>query len=96
MELNHWKIEEERKFEEAKLAEEAALAIAEKERARSKVAMETAEAAKRIAELESKRRANAESKALKEAEQVRQVLDNLARSDAKYRRYTVEIGRAHV
>ncbi|KAK4587572.1 hypothetical protein RGQ29_018829 [Quercus rubra] len=89
-ELHHWKLTEEHKFEEAKHSEEVALAIAEKERARSKVAMETAEAAKRIAELESQKRANAEMKALKEAAQAREVLENLARSDLKYRRYTIE------
>ena len=52
--------------------------------------METAEAAKRIAELESQKRANAEIRALKEAAQAREVLENLARSDLKYRRYTIE------
>nr|XP_023894111.1 U-box domain-containing protein 34-like [Quercus suber] len=89
-ELHRWKLTEEHKFEEAKHSEEVALAIAEKERARSKVAMETAEAAKRIAELESQKRANAEMRALKEAAQAREVLENLARSDLKYRRYTIE------
>ncbi|KAM4102390.1 hypothetical protein ACB094_05G219400 [Castanea mollissima] len=59
-ELHHWKLTEERKFEEAKHSEEVALAIAEKERARSKIAMEIAEAANRIAELESQKRANAD------------------------------------
>ena len=49
MELNNWRREEEKKFEEAKLAQEAALALAEKEKARSKAALETAEAAKKIA-----------------------------------------------
>ncbi|KAF3965908.1 hypothetical protein CMV_009938 [Castanea mollissima] len=89
-ELHHWKLTEERKFEEAKHSEEVALAIAEKERARSKIAMETSKAANRIAELESQKRANAEIRALKEAAQAREVLDNLARSDLKYRRYTFE------
>ncbi|KAL4629237.1 hypothetical protein ACB092_05G294300 [Castanea dentata] len=78
-ELHHWKLTEERKFEEAKHSEEVALAIVEKERARSKIAMETAEAANRIAELESQKRANAEIRALKEAAQAKEVLDNLAR-----------------
>ncbi|XP_035539572.1 U-box domain-containing protein 52-like [Juglans regia] len=90
MELKHGKLEEERKLEEARLSEEAALATAEKEKARCRAAMEAAEAAKRIAELESQRRANAEIKALKEAEKIRKVLDNLAQSDIKYRIYTIE------
>ncbi|KAM4128666.1 hypothetical protein ACJW30_02G183800 [Castanea mollissima] len=84
MELHHWKLAEERKLDEVRLAEEAALSIAEKERARSKAA------AKRIAELETQKRANEKIKALKEAEQARRVLDNLAQSDLKYRRYTIE------
>ncbi|KAF5466214.1 hypothetical protein F2P56_016161 [Juglans regia] len=90
MELQHWRLEEERKLEEARLSEEAALAIAEQEKARCRAAMEAADAAKRIAELESQRRANAEIKALKEAEQMRKVLDSLAKSDIKYRRYTID------
>jgi single-stranded DNA-specific DHH superfamily exonuclease len=89
-ELHHWRVEEERKFEAGRLAEEAALAIAMKEKARCKAAMESAEAAKRIAELETQRRAYAEIKSLKEAEQMRKMLDNLAQSDVKYRRYNVK------
>ncbi|XP_065622001.1 U-box domain-containing protein 52-like [Quercus suber] len=81
---HHWKLTEEWKLDEVRLAEEAALSIAEKERARSEAA------AKRIAELETQKRANEKIKALKEAEQARWVLDNLAQSDLKYRRYTIE------
>ncbi|KAJ1382186.1 Serine/threonine-protein kinase, active site, partial [Sesbania bispinosa] len=90
MELNHWRIEEEKKLEEAQLAQEAALAIAEKEKARSKAANEAAEAAKKIAEVESDRRANVEVKAVKEAEEMRKLLDNLAQTDVRYRKYTIE------
>lgn len=89
------RIAEERRLEEARLAQETAVAIAEKEKARCRAAIEAADAAKRIAELESQKRANAESKALKEAEEMRKVLDNLAQSDVRYRRYTIdEIERA--
>jgi hypothetical protein len=90
MDLDHWRLEEERKLEEARLAEEASRAIAEKEKARCKAAMESAEVAKRIAELESQRRAYAEIKSLREVEQIRKVLDNLAQSDVKYRRYNIK------
>ncbi|KAK7325349.1 hypothetical protein VNO77_29511 [Canavalia gladiata] len=90
MELNSWRIEEEKKLEEAHLAEEAALAIAEKEKARCRAAMETAEAAKKIAQVESHRRASAEVKVLKEAEDMRKLLDNLAQTDVRYRRYSIE------
>ncbi|GLT62940.1 hypothetical protein SLA2020_355410 [Shorea laevis] len=89
VELQRWKWEEERRLEEARLAEEAALAIAEKEKAKSRAAMEAAEAAKRIAELEAQKRINAEMKALKEGEEKRKALDALAHSDVRYRRYTI-------
>ncbi|KAE9585569.1 putative protein kinase RLK-Pelle-RLCK-IXb family [Lupinus albus] len=90
MELNHWKTEEEIKIEEARLALEAALVMAEKEKAKSKAALETAEALKQIAEVESHRRESVEVKALKEAEELRKVLDNVAQTDVKYRKYTIE------
>lgn len=84
------KVEEEHKLEEAKLAQEAAMAIAEKEKAKCKAAIEAAEAAQRIAELESRKRINAERKALKEAEEKKKVLDVLAHSDTRYRKYSIE------
>ncbi|MBA0853845.1 hypothetical protein Goshw_022724, partial [Gossypium schwendimanii] len=89
-ELQLWKLEEERRLEEARLAEEAALAIAEKEKAKSKAAMEAAEAAQRIAEIESQKRVNAEMKALKESVEKKKALDALAHSDFRYRKYTIE------
>ncbi|KAE9587015.1 putative protein kinase RLK-Pelle-RLCK-IXb family [Lupinus albus] len=90
VELQRWKLEEERRLEEARLAEEAALAIAEKEKAKSKAAIEAAEAQKRIAELEAQKRLNAEMKALKEAEEKRRALDALGNIDVRYRRYSIE------
>ncbi|KAL5782850.1 hypothetical protein ACOSP7_007879 [Xanthoceras sorbifolium] len=90
VELQRWKLEEERRLEDARLAEEAAIAIAEKEKAKSKAAIEAAEAAQRIAELESQKRINAEMKALKEAEEKKKALDALAQSDVRYRKYTIE------
>ena len=90
IELQRWKLEEERKLEEARLAEEAALAIVEKEKAKSKAAIEAAEAQKRIAELEAQKRLNAEMKALREAEEKRKALDALANKDIRYRRYTID------
>ncbi|KAF5748057.1 U-box domain-containing protein 52-like [Tripterygium wilfordii] len=89
-ELHRWKLEEERRLEEALLAEEAALAIAEKEKAKSKAAIEAAEAAQRIAELEAQKRINAEMKALKEAEDKRRAFDALTQSDVRYRKYTIQ------
>ncbi|CAM8975697.1 unnamed protein product [Rhodiola kirilowii] len=89
-ELQRWKLDEERRLEEARLAEEAAMAIVERERAKSRAAMEHAEAAQRIAEIEAQKRITAEMRALKEAEEKRKVLDTLAQSDVRYRRYTIE------
>ncbi|GAU11808.1 hypothetical protein TSUD_75590 [Trifolium subterraneum] len=56
MELQRWKLDEQRKLEDARFSEETALAVAEKEKAKSKVAMEAAEASRKIAELEAQKR----------------------------------------
>ncbi|CAK8535551.1 unnamed protein product [Lathyrus sativus] len=90
MEMSHWKLEEEKKLEQAQLAQEAALAIAERERARSKAAMEAAEAARKIANVELKRRSTVEVKSSKETEELRKLLDNLGQTDVRYRRYSIE------
>ncbi|KAM5579795.1 U-box domain-containing protein 52 [Rosa sericea] len=90
MELKNSKAEEEQKLEEARLAQEAAIAVAEKEKARCRAAMEAADAAKRIAELESQKRAHTEMKALREAEEMSKILNNLANTDTKYRRYSID------
>ncbi|KAL6965289.1 hypothetical protein U1Q18_036344 [Sarracenia purpurea var. burkii] len=89
-ELQRWKLEEERRLEEARLAEETALAILEKEKEKSKAAIETAEAAQRIAEMEAQKRIKAEMKALKESEEKYSVINKLAESDLRYRKYTIE------
>ncbi|KAL2489879.1 Protein kinase protein with adenine nucleotide alpha hydrolase-like domain [Forsythia ovata] len=83
-------MEEQRRLEEAQLAEEAALALVEKEKAKSRAALEHAEAAQRIAELEAQKRISAEMKALKEAEEKTKVLNALANSDVGYRKYSIE------
>ena len=90
VELQRWKLEEERRLEEARMAEETALAIAEKEKARSKAAIEAAEAQKRIAELEAQKRISAEMKAIRESEEKRKVVDALTNKDVRYRRYAIE------
>ncbi|KAF3785141.1 U-box domain-containing protein 35 [Nymphaea thermarum] len=89
-ELHQWQIEDARKLEEARLAGEAALAIAEMEKAKSKAAIEAAEAARRIAEIEAQKRMNAEMKAKKEAEEKKKVLDALANSEVRYRKYNIQ------
>ncbi|XP_016549421.1 U-box domain-containing protein 52-like isoform X2 [Capsicum annuum] len=90
MELQRWKMEEKRRLEEARLAEEAALAIAEREKARSRAAIEHAEASQRLAELEAQKRISAEMKAIKEAEEKNKILNKLSNSDSRYRKYTIE------
>nr|DAD44358.1 TPA_asm: hypothetical protein HUJ06_002588 [Nelumbo nucifera] len=90
LELHQWQMEESRKLEEARQAEEAALAIAEKEKARCKAAIEAAEAAQRLAEMEANKRKNAEIKAMRELEEKVRVLDALASNDFRYRKYTIE------
>ncbi|KAG0484703.1 hypothetical protein HPP92_008782 [Vanilla planifolia] len=90
MELQQWKKEEARKYEELRHAEEAALAIAEMEKAKCKAAIEAAEAAQRIAELESKKRLNAEIKARREAEEKKKALNALAHNDTRYRKYAID------
>nr|XP_011467080.1 PREDICTED: U-box domain-containing protein 35-like isoform X2 [Fragaria vesca subsp. vesca] len=89
MELNQWKLEEKKRLEEAQLAEEVALALVQREKAKSKAAIEAAEAAQRIAELESQKRRNAELKALKEAEERKKASEGRV-CDISYRKYTLE------
>ncbi|KAK8505259.1 hypothetical protein V6N12_067229 [Hibiscus sabdariffa] len=89
-ELHQWKKEEARRFEEARQAEEAALAMAEKEKAKCKVAIEAAEAAQRLAEIEAYRRKQAEYKAKQESDEKNRALHALAINDVRYRKYTIE------
>lgn len=89
MELHRWKLEEAHRLGEARLAEEAALALAEKERTKCMAALEAAEASKRIAELEAQKRINAEKKALQESEEKKKALSALAQTDARYRKYSI-------
>ncbi|BFG20969.1 hypothetical protein CerSpe_072430 [Prunus speciosa] len=88
-ELDQWKSGEEHRLHEAHITEEAALALIKKEREKCKAAMEAAEAAQRIAELEAHKRRNAEMKALKEAEERNQATEARA-YNLSYRKYTIE------
>ncbi|KAI0491930.1 hypothetical protein KFK09_026193 [Dendrobium nobile] len=90
MELQQWKIEEAQKFEELRHAEEAALAMAEMEKVKCRAAVEAAETARKIAELEAHKRQNAERKARHEAEEKKKALDALTQTDTRYRRYTID------
>ncbi|CAH9107867.1 unnamed protein product [Cuscuta epithymum] len=90
MELQRWKMDEQKRLEEARLAEEAALALAEKEKAKSKVAIERAEAVQRLAELEAHKRISAEMKALSEGDESNSAMGQISQSRCRYRRYTIE------
>jgi hypothetical protein len=83
-------LEEEKKVVEVRMSQEAALAMAEREKARAKAALEAAEEAKRKAEQEAQRRREAEMKARKEAEERDRVLTALAQKDNRYRKYTMQ------
>ncbi|KAL6285432.1 hypothetical protein ACE6H2_009822 [Prunus campanulata] len=88
--LRKWKTSEEHKLEKAKLAEEAALALADVERQKSKAATEAARMAQRLADMETHKRKIAERKAKQEAEERRRAMDALAQNHIRYRRYTIE------
>ncbi|XP_027356925.1 U-box domain-containing protein 35-like [Abrus precatorius] len=88
--IHQWKLEEGRKVEEVRLSQEAALAMAEKEKAKAKAALEAAQEARKRAEEEAQRRKDAEMKAKKEAEEKDRALTALAQNDNRYRKYTIE------
>lgn len=83
-------MEKENSYEQAKLSQEAALAIAEMEKAKCKAAVEAAEKAQKIADMEARRRLYAELKAKREAEEKIRALNVLSNNSASYRKYTIE------
>ncbi|XP_040378291.1 U-box domain-containing protein 35 [Oryza brachyantha] len=89
-ELQLLKLEEARRLEEARHAEEAALAVAEMEKTKCRAAMEAAEAAQRLADLEAQRRRNAEVRARREADEKVRALDAISNHDFRYRRYNID------
>ncbi|KAG8051531.1 hypothetical protein GUJ93_ZPchr0001g32746 [Zizania palustris] len=89
-ELQLMKLEEARRLEEARHAEEAALALAEMEKTKCRAAMEAAEAAQRLADLEAQRRRNAEVRARREADEKVRALDAISSHDFRYRKYSID------
>lgn len=75
---------------EAKHNEELALGIVELEKQNCKAALEVARRARMVAELESEKRIQAEEKFVIESKQKEQVLDALAHTLARCRRYWIE------
>ncbi|XP_035547450.1 U-box domain-containing protein 52-like [Juglans regia] len=98
-ELQQWKkFEEQHKLEEAKLAEEAALVLAEVERHKTKAALEAAKMQQRLVEMETQRRKNTEMQAKQEAEEKKRAMDTLANNNVVYRRYSmteIEVATDH-
>ncbi|CAL5204875.1 unnamed protein product [Lathyrus oleraceus] len=88
--IRKWRVEEEKKVVEVRLSQEAALAMAEREKARAKAALEAAEEAKWKAEQEAQRRMEAELKAMKESQERDRALTAFAHNDNRYRKYTME------
>ncbi|KAG6740110.1 hypothetical protein POTOM_057747 [Populus tomentosa] len=80
MELEHWKIIEEKRILEANLIQETALKMVEWEKAKSRAANEAAEAAQMRVEIEVQKRIKSEKKVLKETEEKKKVLDALGQS----------------
>ncbi|KAL0429917.1 UNVERIFIED_CONTAM: U-box domain-containing protein 52 [Sesamum radiatum] len=89
--LVQWKSEEASRIEEAKHSREAALAIVEREKQKCKAALEIAQKAQRIAELETDKRKRAELKFKQESEEKQKAMTELANSVVRYRRYAIEI-----
>ncbi|KAJ6673109.1 hypothetical protein OIU85_012141 [Salix viminalis] len=80
MELEHWKMIEDKRVLEERLIEETSLKMVEWEKAKSKAANEAAEAAQMRVEIEVQKRIRAEKKALEEADEKKKVLDVLGQS----------------
>ena len=83
-------MEEERMVEEVMMSKEAALALAEKEKAKAKAAIKAADEAMRIAEKETQRRMQVEITAKRDIAEKDQALNVLARKDIRYRQYTLD------
>ncbi|GMQ04786.1 hypothetical protein CsSME_00050101 [Camellia sinensis var. sinensis] len=87
-EIDEWKPEEERKVLEAKQAQEAAMALAEIEKHKTKVATEAALMA--LAKYEIQMRKNAEMKAIHEVGERKKAMDALTCSEIRYRKYPIK------
>ncbi|KAG8044926.1 hypothetical protein GUJ93_ZPchr0008g14043 [Zizania palustris] len=89
-ELQLSKLEETRLLEEARQSEGEALMLAKMEKSRCRAAMEAAEAAQRLADLEAQRRRNAEMRARREADEKVRALDAITSHDFRYRKYSID------
>ncbi|KAJ6963728.1 hypothetical protein NC652_002139 [Populus alba x Populus x berolinensis] len=71
--LQHLHALKTRKLDEAKLAEEAALSLAEMEKQKAKTAIEAAKMAQMLAQMEAQKRHTAEKRAIQEAEERKKI-----------------------
>ncbi|KAG6428878.1 hypothetical protein SASPL_106917 [Salvia splendens] len=71
-------------------SQEAAMAMVEREKLKCKAAVELAQTAQRMAELESEKRKSAEKKLRAEAKEKEKAIHALANTEVQYRRYTME------
>lgn len=82
-------MEKEHQLEEALLAEEMALKLAEKEKEKCRAAIKEAEAAQRVAKLEAQKARIAEMQDLNQADEGREVSESMT-YDLRYKKYTIE------
>ncbi|KAK9014150.1 hypothetical protein V6N11_005319 [Hibiscus sabdariffa] len=88
--LQEWKEAEEHKLQEARLAEEEALALAEAEKEKAKAAIEAAQSAQHLADMEARKRKLAELKATRREEEKKRAIDQLVNNKVAYRKYTID------
>ncbi|CAI9772440.1 unnamed protein product [Fraxinus pennsylvanica] len=88
VELQRWRMEEEQRLEEARLAEEAEKKTSQQQQGNSKANIENNEAAQRIEEIESQKRIKSEMKAIEESGKEQDTLNPLI--SLRYRRYTID------
>lgn len=88
--MHQWKLVKTLEVEELKKAEQVAFALVEQEQAKSRVAIEAAEEAQRLAELEAKRRRSAEQKAILEEEEKRRAMEGMHSGELRYRKFTID------
>ncbi|GAB2268612.1 hypothetical protein Dimus_003567 [Dionaea muscipula] len=86
MELQQWRLEEPKKSETARIAEEAARVQANRENANSRETLDLEEAKRRIAMFEAEKRKTTEMKSLKEESMRIESVHSVSR----YRKYTIE------
>ncbi|WOL19016.1 U-box domain-containing protein 52-like isoform X2 [Canna indica] len=89
MEYNRWKMEKQQREEDLRLLEENASSLVNIEKAKCKAALEAAEAADRVAELEAQKRINMEMRELEESGN-RKAFSSLSEACLRYRKYTID------